>query len=118
MNVNADQGGTAIFIAETLARDLVPLSDVSGIPTAKAVKALDGVHAQKMIDGIITDGMIVKAECGAGSWRPHWDGRWISPASSRRHAVQLHLLFDGEAIVGDFRNPDFHQRSTFAEGQG
>ena len=61
MNVNADQAATAI--AETLGADLVLLSDVSGIPDGKGqkIKALDGVHAQKMIDdGIITDGMIVK----------------------------------------------------------
>ncbi|MFV9284302.1 acetylglutamate kinase, partial [Raoultella ornithinolytica] len=96
MNVNADQAATAI--AETLGADLVLLSDVSGILDGKGqkIKALDGVHAQKMIDdGIITDGMIVKVnaalEAAATLGRPVDIASW-------RHADQLHLLFDGEAI--------------------
>ena len=77
MNVNADQAATAI--AETLGADLVLLSDVSGILDGKGqkIKALDGVHAQKMIDdGIITDGMIVKVnaalEAAATLRAPRW----------------------------------------------
>ena len=96
MNVNADQAATAI--AETLGADLVLLSDVSGILDGKGqkIKALDGVHAQKLIDdGIITDGMIVKVnaalEAAATLGRPVDIASW-------RHADQLHLLFDGEAI--------------------
>ncbi|EBS5740239.1 acetylglutamate kinase, partial [Salmonella enterica subsp. enterica serovar Eastbourne] len=81
-----------------LGADLVLLSDVSGILDGKGqkIKALDGVHAQKMIDdGIITDGMIVKVnaalEAAATLGRPVDIASW-------RHADQLHLLFDGEAI--------------------
>ena len=96
MNVNADQAATAI--AKTLGADLVLLSDVSGILDGKGKKinALDGEHAQKLIDdGIITDGMIVKVNAALEAAETL--GRPVDIASWR-HADQLHTLFDGEAI--------------------
>ncbi|CAQ86323.1 MULTISPECIES: acetylglutamate kinase [Photorhabdus] len=93
MNVNADQAATAI--AQTLGADLVLLSDVSGILDGKGQKIPD-MNAQKaeqlIIQGIITDGMIVKVNAALDAARTL--GRPVDIASWR-HADQLTALFNG-----------------------
>ncbi|NRN29920.1 acetylglutamate kinase [Photorhabdus heterorhabditis] len=93
MNVNADQAATAI--AQTLFADLVLLSDVSGILDGKGQKISD-MNAQKaeqlIIQGIITNGMIVKVNAALDAARTL--GRPVDIASWR-HADQLIALFNG-----------------------
>ncbi|BDH44061.1 acetylglutamate kinase [Salmonella enterica subsp. enterica serovar Choleraesuis] len=96
MNVNADQAATAL--AATLGADLIMLSDVSGILDGKGqrIAELTADKAQALIvQGIITDGMVVKVNAALDAARTL--GRPVDIASWR-HAEQLPQLFNGVAI--------------------
>jgi len=96
MNVNADQAATAL--AATLGADLILLSDVSGILDGKGqrIPEMSAQKAELLIEqGIITDGMVVKAHAALDAARTL--GRPVDIASWR-HAEQLPALFNGTAI--------------------
>lgn len=96
MNVNADQAATAL--AATLGADLILLSDVSGILDGKGQRIAE-MTAQKaeqlIVQGIITDGMVVKVNAALDAARSL--GRPVDIASWR-HADQLPALFNGVPI--------------------
>ena len=96
MNVNADQAATAL--AATLGADLILLSDVSGILDGKGqrIEEMTAAKAEQLIvQGIITDAMIVKVNAALDAARSL--GRPVDIASWR-HAEKLPALFNGVPV--------------------
>lgn len=96
MNINADQAATAL--AATLSADLILLSDVSGILDAKGqrIAEITAQRAQQLIvEGVITDGMVVKVNAALDAARIL--ERPVNIASWR-HVEQLSVLLNGVSI--------------------